>query len=144
MRTLTRPAFWLIFVTLLLITILHYREVTGYPQFLSDLMSEMGITRHSFERILYLAPIVWSGFLFGRTGVLVVSVVALICMLPRALLTSDYPTDATLETLAVFVLGNVVALAFRSLKGERERRTQLEVAEKQLQLQLQVIKENEK
>lgn len=143
-RTLKRPAFWLIFVTLLLITILHYREVTGYPQFLSDLMSEMGITRHSFERILYLAPIVWSGFLFGRTGVLVASVVALVCMLPRAIITSDHPTDATLETLAVFVLGNVVALAFRSLKGERERRTQLEVAEKQLQLQLQVIKENEK
>ena len=139
-----RPAFWLVFVTLLLITVLHYREAIGYPQFLSDVMSEIGITRHSFERILYLAPIVWSGFLFGRTGVLIVSVVALICMLPRAIFISDHPTDATLETLAVFILGNVVALSFRSLKGERERRTQLEVAEKQLQFQLQVIRENEK
>jgi PAS domain S-box-containing protein len=139
-----RPSFWLIFITLLLITIIHYREAIGYPQFLSDAMSEMGITRHSFERIIYLAPIVWSGFLFGRAGVLTASVVALICMLPRAIFISDYPTDATLETLAVFVLGNVVALSFRSLRGERERRTQLEVAEKQLQLQLQVIRENEK
>jgi len=143
-KSVKKPSFWLIFLTLLLLTVLHYREALGYPQFLSDVMSEMGITRHSFERILYLAPIVWSGFLFGRAGVLAASVVALICMLPRALMTSDHPTDATLETLAVFVLGNVVALSFRSLKGERERRTQLEVAEKQLQLQLQVIKENEK
>ena len=143
-KSVKKPSFWLIFLMLLLLTVLHYREALGYPQFLSDVMSEMGITRHSFERILYLAPIVWSGFLFGRAGVLAASVVALICMLPRALVTSDHPTDATLETLAVFVLGNVVALSFRSLKGERERRTQLEVAEKQLQSQLQVIKENEK
>lgn len=144
MKSVRRPSFWLIFITLLLITIIHYREAIGYPQFLSDAMSEMGISRHSFERIIYLAPIVWSGFLFGRAGVLTASVVALICMLPRAIFISDYPTDATLETLAVFVLGNVVALSFRSLRGERERRTQLEVAEKQLQLQLQVIRENEK
>jgi PAS domain S-box-containing protein len=141
---LKRPSFWLISLTLLLITVLHYREAIGYPGFLVDAISEMGITRHSFERILYLAPIVWSGFLFGRRGILVASVVALLCMLPRALFISDHPVDATLESLAVFLLGNVVAFAFKSLKGERERRTQLEEAEKRLQLQLQVIKENEK
>ncbi|MBN2098496.1 MAG: PAS domain S-box protein [Dehalococcoidia bacterium] len=141
---LKRPSFWLISLTLLLVTVLHYREAIGYPQFLIDAIDEMGITRHSFERILYLAPIVWSGFLLGRKGILAASIVALLCMLPRALFISDRTTDATLESLAVFILGMVVALSFRSLKGERERRTQLEEAEKRLQSQLQVIRENEK
>ena len=55
-QAVKRPAFWLVSVTLLFLTILHYREATGYPQLLADVMSAMGITRHSFERILYLAP----------------------------------------------------------------------------------------
>jgi PAS domain S-box-containing protein len=52
--------------------------------------------------------------------------------------------DNVFEAVAVFVLGDVVALSFKSLRDERDRRRQLEEAEKRLQAQLQVIKENEK
>jgi PAS domain S-box-containing protein len=139
-----RPAFWLIAISLVLITILQYYEAIDYPKFLSDMLGTLGISRDSFERILYLAPIIWSGFLFGLRGVLATSVAALACMLPGTLFTSDRTVDNVFEAVAVFVLGDVVALSFKSLRDERDRRRQLEEAEKTLQSQLQVIKENEK
>lgn len=139
-----RPAFWIIAISLVLITILQYYEAIDYPKFLSDMLETLGISRDSFERILYLAPIIWSGFLFGLRGVLATSVAALACMLPGTLFTSDRTVDNVFEAVAVFVLGDVVALSFKSLRDERDRRRQLEEAEKTLQSQLQVIKENEK
>lgn len=139
-----RPSFWLIAISLVLITILQYYEAIHYPKFLSDILETLGVSRDSFERILYLAPIIWSGFLFGRRGVLATSVVALACMLPGALFTSDRTVDNVFEAVAVFVLGDVVALSLKSLRDERDRRRQLEEAEKTLQSQLQVIRENEK
>ena len=54
-------------------------------------MANLGLTRHAFERILYLAPIVWAGFLFGWKGAFITSLVALACMLPRVIFISDYP-----------------------------------------------------
>ncbi len=139
-----RPGFWLIVVLLALITVLHYRDGAGYPQWLANILDNINLDRHSFERILYLAPIVWSGFLFGPRGVMAISIVALACMLPRAIIVSEHPTDAILESIAVFTIGMAVALSFKSLREEHNRRTQLEMAEKRLQLQLQVIKENER
>jgi len=141
---LKRPGFWLTVVLLALITVLHYRDTAGYPQWLNSVLDNIKLDRHSFERILYLAPMVWAGFLFGQRGVVATSVVALACMLPRAIAISDHPTDAILESIAVFSIGMVVALSFKSLREEHNRRTQLEMAEKRLQLQLQVIKENER
>ena len=50
-----------------------------------------------------------------------------------------------LKPSAVFIIGNVLAaLAFNALRKERERRAQLEVAQQELESNIQVIKENEK
>lgn len=141
---LKRPGFWFIVVLIALITIPHYDAALTYPSFFTHIYEDLGLRRHAFERILYLAPIIWSGFLFGTRGIFITSLAALACMLPRALIISPTPTDALLETVAVFVLGNVVAFSFRALKAERDRRGELEVAEKTLQEQLQVIRQNEK
>lgn len=127
LRTIIRrPGFWFLLVTLILITIPHYGEHLGQPSFLTDLTGNLGLDRHAIERILYMAPIIWAGFMFGQKGAFIVSVVALACMLPRALLISDHPSDATFESIAVFVVGNLVALTFYSLNKERVRRVQLD------------------
>jgi len=143
-RTIRRPGFWLLAVLIVLITAAHYREEYPTPGFLSDFLADLGLDRHAFERICYLAPIVWAGFLFGRKGAFLTSLVCFACMLPRVVFISEYPTDAILESVAVFILGNVVAISFDALRKERQRRTQLEEAESALQFQLQVIKENER
>lgn len=124
-RIVRKPGFWLLLVVVVLITLPHYEEVIPHPSFLTHLTANLGLERHTFERILYLAPIIWAAFLIGRRGALTVSFIALACMLPRAIFISPYTTDALLETAAVFVLGNVLAITIHSLRKERERRTQL-------------------
>jgi PAS domain S-box-containing protein len=128
----SRPGFWLLAALLILITIPHYGETLEHPSFVANLTANLGLTRHSFERILYLGPIVWAGFIFGYRGAAATSVVSLICMLPRAIFISDHPTDAIFETGAVFVVGNVLAFSFHLLTKERERRTQLEETQREL------------
>ncbi|MCX5995200.1 MAG: GAF domain-containing protein, partial [Chloroflexi bacterium] len=122
-----RPGFWLILVILVLITIPHYSEAIKPPAFLAHTWENLGLDRHAFERILYLVPIILGGFLFGQRGAIVVSLVALACMLPRAIFISEHPTDAIFETVGVFVVGTVLALSFGSLRKERERRIQFSV-----------------
>ena len=143
-KVFTKPGFWLILALLVLITIPHYAEVLKHPAFVSALMSKLGLERHAFERILYLAPIVWAGFLFGSGGAFITSLVALALMLPRIILVSLYPLDALFETFAIFIVGNVLAVSFNALRKEREYRTQLEIAHQELQTNIQAIKENEK
>jgi len=88
-------------------------------------MADLGLDRHAFERIAYLLPIIWAGFLFGLKGTIITSLFALACMLPRAIFFSPSPQDAIFETGAIFIVGNLVAFTFGSLRKEREYRTHL-------------------
>ncbi len=124
-RVIRKPSFWFLVVVFVIITIPHYGEELKHPAFLVHLMANLGVERHAFERIAYLAPIIWAGFLFGQRGAIVASLAALACMLPRAIIISPYPKDALFETSAVFIVGNLVAFSFESLRKERERRIQL-------------------
>jgi two-component system sensor histidine kinase DegS len=144
-RTIRKPGFWFILVLLVLITIPHYGEAFNYPGFFIQVMSKLDLDRHAFERILYLAPVVWSGFLFGWRGAFITSLVALACMLPRAIFISEHLKDALFESSAVFIIGNVLAISFHSLRREREHRIQLEIAQQEQQRvaeELKVVQQN--
>ncbi len=143
-RAVRRPGFWFIVLVLALITIPHYHELLKYPELLTPIMSNLGLDRHAFERVLYLAPIVWAGFIFGWRGAFTTSLAALACMLPRAIFISAYTVDALFETSAVFIIGNVLAITFHSLRRERDYRTRLEVTQQELQSHVRAIRENEK
>lgn len=129
-----KPGFWFIFAILIILTLFHYEDTLGLPVWLSDLISGIGLNRHAFERILYLAPIIWAGFLFGWKGFSITSVIALACMLPRVIFISATPMDALFETASVFIIGNVLAISFQVLRKEREYRTRLEIAHKDLEV----------
>ena len=53
-------------------------------------------------------------------------------MLPCAIFISLHPKDALFEIGAVFVIGSVLAVSYASLGSEREYRTQLEMAHREL------------
>ena len=130
---LRNPGLWLIGILFVLISLPHYAEALGHPTFLNVLMNELGLTRHAFERILYLAPIVWAGFMFSFKGAFFTSVIALALMLPQALVDTTNRVDSLFETSAVFIIGNVLAITFDSLRHARERRIELEQAQIELQ-----------
>ena len=143
--TIRKPGFWFILAILVAISIPHYEEALGHPSFICHIMSTLNLDRHAFERVLYLAPIVWAGFIFAWRGAFITSLAALACMLPRALLISEYPKDALFESSAVFVIGNVLAISFHSLRREREHRIQLEVVQQEQQgatEELKVMQQN--
>jgi two-component system sensor histidine kinase DegS len=131
-KLIRRPGFWFILVLLVLITLPHYEEALSHPAILTQFTVNLGLDRHAFERILYLAPIVWGGFLFGQRGAIIISLAALACMLPRVIFISEHPVDATFETSAVFILGNVLAISLNALRKEKEHRTQLEMSQQEL------------
>jgi two-component system sensor histidine kinase DegS len=145
MRIFRKPGFWFILALLVLITLPYYSEAFKYPGLFLQMMSHLELDRHAFERVLYLAPIVWAGFIFGWKGAVVTSLVALACMLPRDIFISLHPKDALFETSTVFIIGNVLAISFNSLRREREHRIQLELAQQEQQKvteELRVMQQN--
>ncbi len=140
LRAIGRPSIWLLIAIFLPITFLQFAAFLGHPTFLTNL----GLTRYTVERILYLLPIIWAGFSFGWRGGAVTSLVAVACMLPRALFDSPVREDALVETGAVFIVGNLLSYSLESLRKERKRRAQLEAAQEELQSHLKVIEANQK
>ena len=132
-RVLTRPAFWIIAAVFALITIPHYAEAVVQPSFIGDILYYLNLSRHGFERILYLVPIVLAGFMFGLRGAIVTCFLALAAMLPRALIISEYYRDALFETGAVFIMGIILAVSSGLMRQERDRRIQLEIAQQDFQ-----------
>ncbi|MCJ7605113.1 MAG: sensor histidine kinase [Dehalococcoidales bacterium] len=92
-----------------------------------------------------MAPIVWAGFIFGWKGAFITSLAAVAAMLPRAIGISEHSLDAILETCAVFIIGNVIAISFGALRKEREYRIKLKSAHEEQQKiteELQLAQEN--
>ena len=124
-------------------TIFHYPEDIVLP----SIFHLTGLTRHAMERVLFLLPITYCGFIVGLKSGLAAIVVSLAIMLPRVILVSPSPTDAILETLAVVIIGVLVNMWFEGYRRERERAQQtlleLQVTQKELQSHVQTIKSNE-
>ncbi len=144
METVHKQSKWLLVSLFVFITVFQYAESLHLPAFLANANENLGLTRYSLERILYLLPIVWAGALFGWRGGAITATIAVACMLPRGIFISPHPEDAIVESIAIFIVGNTVAFSLESLRKERDRRSQLEMAQQELQSQLHVIEENEK
>jgi PAS domain S-box-containing protein len=133
-RLLRRPGFWFILAILILISLPHYSNVITHPSFIVSIWSGLHLNRQAFERILYLAPIAWAGFIFGWRGAFITSLAALAAMLPRAILFPDYQRDSIFEIGGIFIIGNVLSISFASLRREREYRRKLEITHQELLL----------
>jgi PAS domain S-box-containing protein len=132
-RLLLNPGFWILILLFLLVTLPHYAQAVSHPTFLDSFLGEAGLTRRAFERILFLAPIIWAGFLFGARGALVSSIAAIVLMLPWVVFTRSGRVEALLEIGAVAIVGNVFAITLDSIKHARQRREELEKAQVKLQ-----------
>jgi len=147
LRIISNPHFGVVVALFAIGIVLHYPQQilsTSSP----SLFSFLGLTRHALERIFFLLPISYAGFVFGLKAGLASLAVALIIMLPRVFLISPYLPDSLLETGGIIIIGGLVNLWFEGYRRERERRQQvlskLEAAHQQLQSQVQVIESREK
>lgn len=142
-KAIRKPGFWLIFALVILISLPHYADYLQHPPLLNEIMASLNLQRPDFERILFLVPIIWAGFLFSLRGAGITSLVSLAIMLPKAIL-SPQSRDALFEVGAVFIIGNLMVISFESLRKAREQRIQLEVANRELQSHARTIEDSEK
>jgi len=136
--------FWLILAMLAALTTLHYAEQLG----IADPSAHFGLTRHAMDRILFLLPMIYAGFVFRLWAGLALCFVALVIMLPRALLISTSPGDALLEVGSVLLIGVLVCFWLESRskrKVERQQATrELETTQQDLQAHIRLSRSNEK
>jgi PAS domain S-box-containing protein len=131
-QTIRNPGFWVLIALTILISIPHYFPSITHPALINRFLDGFSIGRDTFERVLFLAPIVWAGFILGWRGSFYLSLLAVIIMLPRAIFDSPSVGDAIFEIAVVFAVGNVLSLGFASLRREREYRRRLETARRDL------------
>jgi PAS domain S-box-containing protein len=131
-QTIRNPGFWIIIVLTILISIPHYVTSLTHPALIIRFLNGFSISRETFERVLFLAPIIWAGFIFGWRGSFYISIFNVAIMLPQAIFFSPNVGDAIFEVAMVFSVGNVLSLGFASLRREREYRKRLETARRDL------------
>ena len=147
MRILRNEHFWLIVIIFTLCGIFHYAEYIGIMA-TEPPSSHFGLTRHALERILFLVPIIYAGYIFGRITGLVTCFAALVVMLPRAILISPAPADAILESVGIAVIG-VLATQWLWTRATERGKTQQALTELQrthgiLQYYVQSARSSEK
>lgn len=147
MRILRSGHFWLILAIFALCSIFHYSEQLGIIGTVPP-SSHFGLMRHALDRILFLLPIIYAGFVFGRTAGLATAFAALVVMLPRVALVSPVPVDALLETCAVVVIGVLACLWLWTRTKEKEKTqaalTELQSTHEILQYYVRSARSNEK
>ncbi len=141
-RIVQSPHFWLLVAMFAIGTLLHYNEQVSFLESV-----QFGLTRHAMERVLFLLPITYGGFIYGLRGGLTCLVVAAVVMFPRAIFVSPAPADALIETTLVLVIGALVNTWFQGYEREKERRRVamlwLEAAQEELRQHVAVIEKNE-
>lgn len=118
-KATTSTSFWVIVAALVATAALHY--FTPQTRLLSPSVNAF-LNRHAVERILFLFPIAGASFAFGQSGGLIALSLAILIMLPRALWLSPSPTDASIETTAIAVVGYFVTWIVEAQEREKSLR----------------------
>jgi len=123
---LRNPHLWIIIVLFVFLTISHFTQLLSHVPFLSELSlpAVLEISRHSFERLLYLLLILYAGWTLGIIGSATVWLSGAVAMLIRTFLISPDLRDALLESLAILVIGALAIMlmvAYRQNKRQREK-----------------------
>ena len=110
-RIISKRHCWLVVAMFILGILLHYpQQIFGIDS--PSLLSFLGLSRHTAERVFFLLPVTYAGFIFGIKAGLASLAVVLVIMLPRVFLICPSLPDALFETGGVIVVGGIVNLWF--------------------------------
>ena len=80
---------------------------------------------HDIHRLLFLAPIIYAGYVFGVKAAVIITIVAIMTFLPRALFISPFP-DPILRTVLFAIIAGIMGYLTATTHRESERRNRLE------------------
>jgi len=80
---------------------------------------------HDIHRLLFFAPIIYAGYVFGIKAAVIITIVAIMALLPRALFISPFP-DPLLRTVLFIIVAGIMGYLTAKVRSESERRRRLE------------------
>lgn len=80
---------------------------------------------HDIHRLLFLAPIIYAGYIGRTKGAIIVTLVSLAIFLPRAFFISPYP-DPTLRAVLFTIIAGALGVLTGVIRNESRRRGHLE------------------
>ncbi len=80
---------------------------------------------HDIQRLLFLAPIIYAGYVFGVKATVIITIISIMTFLPRALFISPFPDPILRPILFTIIAGTIGYLTART-RREYERRCHLE------------------
>lgn len=136
--------FWYTLLMVVVGAVLHYTSpLAAYADELP-----FQLVRHNMNRVLFIIPVVYAGFVYGPRGGFTTLVAVTAVMLPRAVFVSPSPADSVLEVGAIVIVSCLIILWFGGQEREKARRQEvlarLEVARQELGAQVEIIKKNER
>ena len=147
MKILRNPHFGIVLVLFMAFGLMQYVDKFGLAQAASSGQQWLA-TSQSIGRLLLLIPIIYTGWVFGFSGGLAITVAAFIVSTPATFFTSPIGTDAVLETIMVAAVGAFVCFMIKSSNTNQKRAAQianeLEDTRKTLQQKLDALTISEK
>ena len=121
------PHLWIIIVCFVVLTLSHYTELLSGIPLLShiSLPASLGLARHSLERFLYLALVLYSGWALGIVGGSALWLSSAVAMLLRAFLISPHFRDALLESSASLIISALGIMFLRMWRRSSKREEML-------------------
>ncbi|MFC2004901.1 PAS domain-containing protein [Chloroflexota bacterium] len=80
---------------------------------------------HDIHRLLFFAPIIYAGYVFGIRAAIITTIVVIMTLLPRALFISPFP-DPLLRTVLFVMIAGTMGYLTAKARSESERRGHLE------------------
>ncbi len=147
MKTIRNPHFWAVIIIFIIVSLLQYVELIGWPGTVSPSF-HWGLIRHSFDRLLLIIPILYANWIFGIRAGIAVTAAALLVSLPRIIFISPAKLDSILELLIIVIVSLLVCflLWLRSREAARADKLakELEITRNILQVNLDALTVSEK
>ncbi|MFC1985834.1 hypothetical protein ACFLUK_00470 [Chloroflexota bacterium] len=80
---------------------------------------------HDIHRLLFLAPIIYTAYYYGMRATVIITIVALMIFLPRAIFISPYP-DPLLRMILFTAAAGTIGCLVAAVRRESEQRKKLE------------------
>lgn len=80
---------------------------------------------HDVHRLLFLAPIIYAGYVFGVRATIIVTIIAVMTFIPRALFISPFP-DPTLRMVIFGIIEGTMGYLTARVRSETQKCNRLE------------------
>ena len=80
---------------------------------------------HDIHRLLFLVPIIYAAYYYGMRATVIITIIALMTFLPRALFISPYP-DPLLRMILFTAAAGTIGWLVAAVRRESEQRKKLE------------------